>query len=444
MVKKKVASIIASMCVISSSLVSYGLGSESFNLPVYKSGTEHEDVKVIQKALQKDGLFDHSKITEYYGPITEGAVEKFQQKHGLAADGVVGKTTIEKMEELGLFTYGKLTQNLYKKDMDNKDIEIIQKALKYEGVYKNDFHTTFFGGDTEEAVKAFQSKYGLTADGVVGKTTIEKMEELGLVTHSESAAESDSVLGNLSLSVYKKGMKHQDIKIIQKSLNRLGLFNEENFTINFGTVTEAAVKAFQQKYGLEADGVAGESTIQKMKSLGLITHKPVSRSSATSRRGYGEYLSWYSQIDNKIIKPGDLLEVKDLNTGKTFKVIAVAGSDHMDVETASAEDTKIMKNIWGGSFSWDRRAVVVYTSSGKALAGSLNGMPHAGRDDKPYGQNVSNRSQGYGYGYNLDKVKNNNMSGVICLHFKGSTLHKNNAVDSKHQYQVKRAAGLAK
>ncbi len=441
--KKRVASVVASICLFSTSFISYGLETESFDLSVYKNGVEHEDVMMIQKALLKDGVFENTKITEYYGPITEEAVKKFQKKYGLTADGVVGKSTIEKMEELGLFTYGILTENVYKKGIEHKDIEIIQKALYHDGVYKNDFYTTYFGEDTENAVKSFQKKYGLAVDGVVGKTTIDKLEELGLVIHNEDATTSNSVLGNLSLSVYKKGMTHDDIKVIQKALSKVGTFKEESFTTYYGSVTESAVKSFQSKYGLEADGIVGGTTIEKMESLGLVTHTPVSRSSTSSRRGYGEYLDWWTQVDNKIIKPGDVLEIKDLDTGKTFKVVAIAGSNHMDVETASLNDTKIMKDLWGGDFSWERRAVIVYKGD-RAIAASLNGMPHAGRDDKPYGEYVSGRSQGYGYGYNLDKVKNNGMDGVICLHFKGSLLHKNDKSDDKHQYQVKRAAGLVK
>ncbi len=69
-------------------------------------------------------------------------------------------------------------------------------------------------------------------------------------------------------------------------------------------------------------------------------------------------------------------------------------------------------------------------------------MPHAGREDKPALEYVSGRSAGFGSGKNYDLVKGNSVSGVMCLHFKGSRVHANKKTDSKHQANVKIAAGL--
>lgn len=53
----------------------------------YKTGSRGAMVKQIQKALNlyPDGIF---------GPITEEAVKKFQQSHGLTADGIVSPATL--------------------------------------------------------------------------------------------------------------------------------------------------------------------------------------------------------------------------------------------------------------------------------------------------------------------------------------------------------------
>ena len=45
-------------------------------------------------------------------------------------------------------------------------------------------------------------------------------------------------------------------------------------------------------------------------------------------------------------------------------------------------------------------------------------MPHAGLDSAPAVNYVSGRSAGYGYGQNLDAIKNNGADGVMDLHFK--------------------------
>ena len=76
---------------------------------------------------------------------------------------------------------------------------------------------------------------------------------------------------------------------------------------------------------------------------------------------------------------------------------------------------------------------------------SIDGaMPHAGVDKSPADKYISSRSGGYGRGANLDKIKNNGMSGVVDVHFLNSRTHNTNKVDKKHQACVKEAAESGK
>ncbi|MFT9495281.1 peptidoglycan-binding domain-containing protein [Anaerosolibacter sp.] len=323
----------------------------------------------------------------------------------------------------------------YEEGMEHKDVKVIQQALKEDGTYSHSQFTTYFGSITEESVKKFQKKHNLTADGVAGNKTLEKMESLGLI---KTTLENGSVPG-VSLSVYKKGMKHEDIKIIQKALKKVGTYNNDEFTTYFGQVTEEAVKAFQKKYGLTVDGVIGKGSIDKMVALGLIKHSPKEAISRGSRARFGKALDWWKEVNNKIINRGDILQVKDFETGTAFNVKMTYGTNHADVEALTLDDTKIMKEIWGG-FSWERRSVLVYKGD-QVIAASMTNMPHAGLDSQPEGRTISGRSGGYGRGYNLDKVKNNGMNGVVDLHFKNSARHKDDAKDPQHQNAIKLAAG---
>ncbi len=203
--------------------------------------------------------------------------------------------------------------------------------------------------------------------------------------------------------------------------------------------TESAVMAFQEKYELKSDGVAGMETIAKMIQLGYVNQvQVVSRQS--SERRFGEYITWPTVME-MIDKGKTVFVIEDFNTGTTFKMLAAYGGVHSDVEPLTANDAQIIKNLWGGEYSWVRRPVLVHLN-GKVIAASLNGMPHAGMDDKPEGQYINTRSGGYGYGYNFDSVKGNDFDGHLCLHFKDSKLHANRKVDSKHQKNVRIAAGL--
>lgn len=67
----------------------------------------------------------------------------------------------------------------------------------------------------------------------------------------------------------KKGDKSKEIRAFQEFLNTQG----ESLIAdgNFGKLTEHAVKRFQTKHGLDADGKVGPNTLAKAKELGLET-----------------------------------------------------------------------------------------------------------------------------------------------------------------------------
>lgn len=329
------------------------------------------------------------------------------------------------------------SKKVYKLEMNHKDVQVIQEALKKDGVLNISKTTTYFGAITEKAAKKFQKKYGLKADGIVGKGTVEKMMALNLFD-----GKTKPMNYIFSKNAYKLGMNHRDIKVLQDVLKQDGVFKDNNTTTYFGPITKKAVKAFQNKYGLKADGVIGKSTIYKMKSLGFINGsiKVTATSRGATKRKVGEYLDWWTQVSNKIVNRGDVLLIEDLKTGKTFKVKMAVGTNHADCEAINKQETATMKQIWGG-FSWERRPVLVY-KDGRTIAASMTNMPHAGLDNKPNGQTVSNRSAGFGRGYNYDMVKGNGMDGHVDLHFKNSKRHKDNKKDPKHQQAVKKAAGI--
>ncbi len=63
-----------------------------------KLGMKGSDVKAIQKRLKALGyLKTNSQISGYYGEVTENAVEEFQRRNNLSADGTVGPKTLEKL-----------------------------------------------------------------------------------------------------------------------------------------------------------------------------------------------------------------------------------------------------------------------------------------------------------------------------------------------------------
>ena len=128
-------------------------------------------------------------------------------------------------------------------------------------------------------------------------------------------------------------------------------------------------------------------------------------------------------------------KIIDVVTQKTFYVKRTFGRNHADVEPLTKEDTYIIRTLWGGSDSWERRAVIVVID-GYKIAASMNGYAHAGLDRYPVLATVNNRSGGFGRGINLDMVKGNGVDGHFCLHFYGSRTHGSGRVNSQHQDQI--------
>jgi hypothetical protein len=61
------------------------------------------------------------------------------------------------------------------------------------------------------------------------------------------------------MPVYKNGSSGNDVALIQTALKKAGLYEGEPDGV-FGNLTEAAVKDFQSKSGLAADGITGPAT----------------------------------------------------------------------------------------------------------------------------------------------------------------------------------------
>ena len=65
---------------------------EGASLPTLRKGSNGDDVKLLQEALNKAG-FDCGAVDGIFGKNTKKAVEAYQKSRGLKADGIVGRQT---------------------------------------------------------------------------------------------------------------------------------------------------------------------------------------------------------------------------------------------------------------------------------------------------------------------------------------------------------------
>jgi len=239
-----------------------------------------------------------------------------------------------------------------------------------------------------------------------------------------------------SRPLLKQGMKGTYVYKLQYDLKSIGFFKSTP-TGYFGPVTKSAVLTFQSKYNLSKDGIVGSKTYYIIdKLLGRLSPSLISRNASLNRN---LLIPWFGNAEN-IFYIGAKAKVIDVQTKMSFYIKRSYGYNHADVETLTAQDTAIMKKIYGNQWSWERRGIIVVVN-GKAMAASMAGMPHAGREDLTSDIWVTDwRTGDYGPGYNLDKIKGNNMSGHFDIHFLGSKTHGTDRVDEGHQSMVYKAA----
>lgn len=156
--------------------------------------------------------------------------------------------------------------------------------------------------------------------------------------------------------------------------------------------------------------------------------------------GYGEVLDWSAE-GQYLFPIGKTGKFTDIATGKSFMAKRTLGASHADTEVLTAGDAAKMKEIFGGSWTWSKRPFILEVD-GRKFAVSVSGMPHAGVDGLPFLQNVSNRSDNWGYGPNYDSIAGNGMNGHFDVYFLNCLRHNDNKTDPGHQYSVMAAGGL--
>ena len=129
--------------------------------PLVKRGDQIFPVRPLQQLLRArnhpvavDGIF---------GPLTEAAVEAFQQSNGLTADGIVGP-----------LTWPKLVIQV-KKGSTGDAVRGVQEVMKFHDQSDGEAPPVqvdgIFGPRTDSFVRGFQTALGIASDGIVGPLT---------------------------------------------------------------------------------------------------------------------------------------------------------------------------------------------------------------------------------------------------------------------------------
>ena len=213
-------------------------------------------------------------------------MRRFQKAAGLPVDGIVGTSTLQKLESWqakksttratqaqrtaavgaqakksstdSSATSKRRNSNYLAKGDEGEDVRALQERLRVAGFYYGNA-TGIFGPITEESVKRFQDSYKLSVDGIAGPATLGKLPAIGIGDGEETPKK---VVNRDKLRVGDRG---ESVRIVQEQLIQAGYLEGEPNGY-YGPYTANAVKRFQAANFLTASGVAGPTTRAKLYS----------------------------------------------------------------------------------------------------------------------------------------------------------------------------------
>lgn len=193
---------------------------------------------------QSDGRNTYVKVLS-----TDQAKSKFKVSSGNLPSKAVGTFTAAERKA----SAANSDTTYIRENSSGATVSKVQTELKALGYYYGQI-TGNAGPKTVAAIKSFQGKNGLTADGIAGPQTIAKIDAAYEAKGGSSSGSGSSASG------LKLNSKGTDVRNLQQDLTTLGYYWAE-ITGNFGAKTETAVRRFQEENGLTADGVAGAKTL---------------------------------------------------------------------------------------------------------------------------------------------------------------------------------------
>lgn len=373
-----------------------------------RKGYSGDDVKSVQSRLKELGYYTGS-VDGNYGTGSMDAVRLFQQQHKLTADGLAGKSTyyilfsddaepVRSGMDSGSAGSGyRVPTRTLRDGCYGEDVESVQTRLKELGYYKGIVDGRY-GSGSIEAVKAFQKQHKLTADGLAGKGTF-------AVLFSDNAKRADG--SDITQEVpptsgtyltLRKGSSGDAVTRLQRELANL------NYTVNtngtYTSETVAAVKAFQQRNGLTADGIAGENTQKKLYSGNCVTGDTALPSLPEGAgkidppsKSEIQLLHWQRDI-KPTLKSGAKFLVYDPATGLSWTLRLYSPGRHADSEPLTLTDTQVMFKAFGNQNTWNQKPVYVRLPDGRWTIGATHNVPHLS-----------------------GSIKDNGFDGHLCLHF---------------------------
>lgn len=277
--------------------------------PTLKKGMENEEVKKLQIRLMELNFLDIDEPTLYFGPQTEAALKLLQRQlnftegyngEKVVEDGIAGPKTLE-------LIYSDIAPKyVIKEGMEGTDIRAMQEQLVDLGYMEKT--TSYYGTETVEAIKLFQKRNKLTADGLAGAETVDLL-------YSDDAVASESKI------------------------------KEERTRANI----EKMIKVAESKLGCRY--ILGNRGPNSFDCSGLVYYC-LNQAGSNRRRlnaaGYSRISEWDKISSINSLKRGDLIFFYDKNYTKVGHVgIVISGTYMID---ASSNKGRVVKRSYKTSY----------------------------------------------------------------------------------------------
>lgn len=262
---------------------------ESYPGVPLRIGDSGNNVKIIQTELNRIARNYPAipKIAEengVFGVDTEAAVQKFQQIFELAQTGEVDKSTWYKIKQY--YVGVKNLSDLLSEGVTLSEAQVpfatqlsegsqgigvrtIQYYLNIIAYFNPDLNPPpldgIYGPETTAAVKQFQQYYGLPVTGVLNTATWNVLNRIYSETVEFLPEGYSGDYGKLYPGYFlSEGMSGENVRDLQTYLALIGrnfeAIPEIPVTGYFGTQTRDAVIAFQNAFGIPANGAVGPIT----------------------------------------------------------------------------------------------------------------------------------------------------------------------------------------
>ena len=238
-------------------------------------GSAGSNVSIMQSYLNaiKTGMFPSMtriNVDGVYGQRTKNTVIQYQGLSGLAQDGVIGKNTwnaiVSDYESLPTTPTDRYPGNPLRPGSSGVAVTNMQVRLnQLSPVYTAINYQTVdgrYGTAMTNAVRRFQAQFGLTADGIIGPLTWNKIVSVHIgIMNNTNTNVSSAYPG----TVLNTGSRGDSVRFVQSYLNRVGRQNNYGWpklAVDgiYGRMTRQIVTAFQNKHSLKADGIVGRNT----------------------------------------------------------------------------------------------------------------------------------------------------------------------------------------